>query len=209
MKRYIVNIDDKSFMVDEASGEAVQINPDQHIAVVMKRKQKRRGSFIIASSENLFGLAKLNLPGEAWKVLIAVLAGMEFENVLLRSHADLADQVGITKQQFSRSLKRLLDEGIVYWDFTKGKKLLVVDPSIAFKGSVENQSRRITEKLKGEINPEDPSNQEPPLKRPCGKLINGGEQYCSPEENCAACESELEELQSYFDEFSNENKRGI
>ncbi|MEH2662876.1 hypothetical protein OH428_26860, partial [Escherichia coli] len=58
-------------------------------------------------------LAK-ELTGEQFKVLMLMLADLEYENFIQIAQADIAETLGMQKTNVSRAVRALLDVGVIF-----------------------------------------------------------------------------------------------
>ena len=60
-------------------------------------------------------LAK-ELTGEQFKVLMLMLADLDYENFIQIAQADIAETLGMQKTNVSRAVRALLDVGVIFED---------------------------------------------------------------------------------------------
>ena len=60
-------------------------------------------------------LAK-ELTGEQFKVLMLMLADLDYENFIQIAQADIAETLGMQKTNVSRAVRALLDVGVIFGD---------------------------------------------------------------------------------------------
>lgn len=107
----------KLIQVDQETGE---IEPG--IAVLIPKRQKLRGEFMLASSDGFLRLAKEpDLTGADRRVLDVLMANLDFENYILLNHEYIAEYLEMRKQNVSRSIVKLVDKGILVRGAKSGK----------------------------------------------------------------------------------------
>lgn len=89
-------------------------------------------------------VALSGLTGNDYNVLMMMLSRLDYENLLVVNQSELAKKLGIERSHFSRSLKRLIDEGIIL----KGPKIGVsrsfrLNPTYGWKGSASNHKKAV------------------------------------------------------------------
>lgn len=76
------------------------------------------------------------------RVLMKLLSRLEFQNFLLISLAELAEEMGRTREGVSKSMKRLEARGIVHRGPRKGRSYSYrLDPFVAWRGKAEDRAR--------------------------------------------------------------------
>ena len=58
-------------------------------------------------------LAQSNLTGNDMKVMWAMLARLDYENLIQVNQAEVAEQVGMNRHHVNRSIKKLIELGVV------------------------------------------------------------------------------------------------
>ena len=92
-------------LINEDTGKIVGLFP---------LKSKNFGNGWIASYQKmLLLLAKLNLPNEQYRVLLALLSQVDFENYLTISQTELAKEIGMKQSHISRAIKGLREHNII------------------------------------------------------------------------------------------------
>lgn len=84
-------------------------------------------------------LANANLGGQTYRVLLKVLAKVEFENFIVVSQSEMAKELGMKLPNFSRCLSDLVNEGVIL----RGPKVgrmgsLRLNPDYGWKGTAKN-----------------------------------------------------------------------
>lgn len=111
----------------------------QYILTPAKRKKVPKGDWIMAFQESLLHLAKANLSGETSRVLFFLMYKLDYENWLRISQISIAEELGLKKQQVNRSIKQLIEKGIIVKGPKVGNSLTYrLDPAFAFKGQDRN-----------------------------------------------------------------------
>ena len=64
-------------------------------------------------SEAMMMLAQSNLTGNDMKVMWAMLARLDYENLIQVNQAEVAEQVGMNRHHVNRSIKKLIELGVV------------------------------------------------------------------------------------------------
>lgn len=92
------------------------------------------------SQENaLLEIAKSGFTGETLRVLLVLLAKVEYENFIVVSQSDMAEELGVSKTQFNRSLKILIDNDIIQRGPKVGRQgSLRLNPNYGWKGTAKN-----------------------------------------------------------------------
>ena len=64
-------------------------------------------------SEAMMMLAQSNLTGNDMKVMWAMLARLDYENLIQVNQSEVAEQVGMNRHHVNRSIKKLIELGVV------------------------------------------------------------------------------------------------
>lgn len=131
--------------VDLETGEVIE---DGFIAYVAPKRQNAFGNWIAMAQDMFMNLAKSGLNSTDNKVLYALLSKLDFENLLVINQSELAKELGLQRQNFSRSVQRLIKEGIIL----QGPKIGVsrsfrLNPTVGWKGSASNHKKAVKQHL--------------------------------------------------------------
>lgn len=126
MKRKIVQVDAETGELLEG-GYVAYVTPKRINAFVE--------GWLAMSQKALMALATSGLNGEDLRVLLALIATLEFDNFILINQAEIARQLGMTRPAVNRAIRRLLEEGVLI----KGQRVGVnvsyrLNPEYGWKG---------------------------------------------------------------------------
>ena len=94
-------------------------------------------------------LAQSNLSGNDFKVLMKLLSVLDYENLIQVSQADVARELNMHRQHVQRSIKRLIDLGIVLEGVRIGiSRSYRLNPNFGWKGSAKGHREALHEHLK-------------------------------------------------------------
>ena len=117
--------------VDESTGEVL----GGFVAVVRPRQNQLERHFTMNQSALLILANTLN--GEQLRVLLAFLAELDYENFIQVAQADIAEKLNINKVNVSRSVKALIDVGVIFEGPKVGRsKTYRLNEQFGWKGSV-------------------------------------------------------------------------
>lgn len=89
-------------------------------------------------------LLAINLNGEQFKVLMMLLADLDYENYIQVAQADIAEALGMQKTNVSRSVKSLIDLGVMLEGPKIGRsKTYRLNPQFGWKGTVANHKKAL------------------------------------------------------------------
>lgn len=131
--------------IDLESGEIVE----GFVAYVApKRVNGFREGWIAMAQGPMMSLAQAELGAQDYRVLFAMMAKLDFENLLVISQAELADELGMQKPNVSRSIKRLVELGAML----EGPKIGVhrsyrLNPRFGWKGSAQGHHKALRERM--------------------------------------------------------------
>ncbi|AXE10808.1 hypothetical protein EX975_25410 [Salmonella enterica subsp. enterica serovar Gaminara] len=85
-----------------------------------------------------------SLTGEQLKVLLALLSELDYENFIQVAQADIAESLHTSKFQVSRSIKAILDLGIILQGPKIGRSYSYrLNPQFGWKGTVSNHKKAL------------------------------------------------------------------
>ena len=91
--------------IDHQTGEVVE----GFVAyVVPKRKNGFQKGWMAMAQEAMMMLAQSNLTGNDMKVMWAMLARLDYENLIQVNQAEVSEQVGMNRHNVNRSIKKLM-----------------------------------------------------------------------------------------------------
>lgn len=133
--------------VDLDTGEIIEEGFVAYVAP--KRKNWFGTGWFAMSQEMLKVIATSGLSGNDYSVLMIMLSNLDYENLLVVNQAKLASEIGINRQHFSRSLRKLISKGIIL----QGPKIGVsrsfrLNPTFGWKGSASNHKKAVKTHLK-------------------------------------------------------------
>ena len=103
---------------------------------------KLRGGFFMAIQDGFEWLSRQNFSGETLRVLMHVMAKLDFENYILVKQADVAAALGMRQENVSRAMKVFTQAGVIHIGPKLGQvKTYRLDPSFGFKGRAKNMGK--------------------------------------------------------------------
>ena len=121
--------------IDSETGEII----DGFVAYVVPKRKNGFGQGWLAMAQNGAEiLAQSNLSGNDFKVLMKLLSVLDYENLIQVSQAEIARELNMHRQHVQRSIKRLLDLGIVLEGVKIGiSRSYRLNPNFGWKGSAK------------------------------------------------------------------------
>ena len=117
-------------IIDKETGEVI----DEGSLIYVPKKVRIKG-FFMGMQEGFENIAKFKLKGEELNVLLLWISRMDYENIIRVSQKEIADVLGMKKQNVSRAMKTLRVAGVI----DPGEFHAVhLSPDIGWKGSVQN-----------------------------------------------------------------------
>lgn len=114
-----------------------------------KRQNGFRGGWVAMAQDALMALARMDLGDEARRVLLAVLARLDFENYILLNQAEIGDAIGIQRANVSRAIGKLEDAGVLIRGPKAGRSSTFrLNPSFGWKGSAANHREALRARMK-------------------------------------------------------------
>ena len=100
-----------------------------------------RGGFMVLSQERSDMLAHSDLDGTTFKVLHKLIGILDMDNLIAINQTELAAQMKLQKQHFSRAIKKLIAEEILIEGAKLGQhKSYRLNSYYGWKGSTENHN---------------------------------------------------------------------
>jgi len=125
--------------VDTSTGEEV----GSFVAVIRPKQKSAFQRHFTMNQDALKILAK-TLTGEQFKVLMILLADLDYENYIQVAQADIAESLDMQKTNVSRSVKVLLDLGVILLGPKVGRSHSYrLNPQFGWKGTVANHRRAL------------------------------------------------------------------
>ena len=132
--------------IDSETGEII----DGLVAYVVPKRKNGFGQGWLAMAQNGAEiLAQSNLSGNDFKVLMKLLSVLDYENLIQVSQAEISRELNMHRQHVQRSIKRLLDLGIVLEGVKIGiSRSYRLNPNFGWKGSAKGHREALTDHLK-------------------------------------------------------------
>lgn len=132
--------------IDSETGEII----DGFVAYVVPKRKNGFGQGWLAMAQNGAEiLAQSNLSGNDFKVLMKLLSVLDYENLIQVSQAEIARELNMHRQHVQRSIKRLLDLGIVLEGVKIGiSRSYRLNPNFGWKGSAKGHREALIDHLK-------------------------------------------------------------
>lgn len=119
--------------VDLDTGEVL---PHVLVAVQQKIPNGFREGWIAMAQTALEMLATSDLRGDDLRVLLALMARLDFENLIQIEQTEIAEKLGMQKQNVNRSIKRLIALGCLLEGPKIGRsRTYRLNPHFGWKGS--------------------------------------------------------------------------
>ena len=114
------------------------------IFVYCPRKQHSsfsKGGFMVMSQERSDMLAHSDLDGRTFRVLHKLIAILDMDNLIAINQSEIAASMGLDKSNFSRAIKKLVDEEILIEGAKLGQhKSYRLNAYYGWKGSTESHN---------------------------------------------------------------------
>ncbi|WP_077204197.1 MULTISPECIES: replication/maintenance protein RepL [Pseudomonadota] len=137
-KNTILKLDSKGnpFCVDTESGEA---NLDGFPAWLQRKKRPFPDKYINVFDRGFYALAKMNLTGKQCSVLFLLMTQLNYENWLIISQKQIAEELNIAPRNVSTLLKTLVEKGVLERKTNlKGMTVYRLNPLIAWRGDTHS-----------------------------------------------------------------------
>ncbi len=132
--------------VDESTGEILE----GFMAYIAPKRTNGFGREWLAMSQAAAMMfAQSDLGASDMKVFFALLAKLDFENLLVLNQAEIARQIGMNRHHVNRSIKRLLELEVIF----EGPRIGVsrsyrLNEQMGWKGSASNHRKALEKRIK-------------------------------------------------------------
>lgn len=133
--------------IDADTGEILEAT----LAVFYPKRRNgfREGFFTMTQGEQLMQLANAKLGEQGYRVLLAVLNKLDFENYLAINQAEIGRALSMRRNHVSTAIKRLTEEGILLPGPKIGvTKTYTLNPRYGWKGSAKNHNEALSARMK-------------------------------------------------------------
>ena len=121
-------------LIDTETGEVL----DGGKMIYVPPKLRIKG-FFMADQKGFEELAKSDLTGEAFKVLMLMMGRMDYENVITLSQKEIGEALTMKKQNVSRAIKSLRSAGVFE---AESDHVIHLATELGWKGKVQNLHQR-------------------------------------------------------------------
>lgn len=131
-------------MAKQIRVEQIDTDTGEVVSLVALKPSKaphpfRKEGFVQMSQAAMLELAQNPVSGESMRVLMALCAVLDFENFIQVSQKDLADLIGMEKQNVNRAMGELVERGIVIKGTKVGRTFTYrLSPTFGFKSKGSN-----------------------------------------------------------------------
>jgi Firmicute plasmid replication protein (RepL) len=105
------------------------------IAVYINPKSKFKDGFCLSWSEGLMMLSDMSLTSSQYRILLILIAEIEFENYCYINQSYITERTGISQPNVSKNISVLIKRHLIFRENTKRGKAFRVNSRIAWKGS--------------------------------------------------------------------------
>ena len=133
--------------VDASTGEQI----DGYVAVIRPRRQNGFSAegWVAMSQKALDVLTQTNLGGETYRVLLALLGQVDWENYICISQCDVAERLGIQRTGVTRSIRKLVSAGILLpAPKVARSNTYRLNPALGWKGSAKNHNEALRTRMR-------------------------------------------------------------
>lgn len=127
--------DNKIHVVEGGTGEIIGTSLGDALGTVIyvPRRHTFGRDYIVTFQEALLDIAQSDLAGHDFRVYLTVLGTSGYGTGSQLTQTQMGELLGMTKQAVNRSMKRLLDRGLVY----RSDNVYYVPPKSAWKGTAK------------------------------------------------------------------------
>lgn len=108
-----------------------------------------RGGWVAMAQTAMDLFAESDLQGQDFKVLMKLMANLDFENLLVINQTEMAQRLGIAQSNFARSVRKLIDmEALLQGPKIGVSRSYRLNPNFGWKGSGKNHKSALDTHLK-------------------------------------------------------------
>jgi hypothetical protein len=120
---------------DEETGEIL----GGFVAYIAPKRTNGFDRWLAMAQNPLVMIAQSDLDGADMKVLLMLMAKIDFENLIVLNQAELAREINMNRQHVQRSIKRLIKMGVLLEGQKVGtSRSYRLNPNYGWKGSAKN-----------------------------------------------------------------------
>lgn len=119
--------------IDVETGTVLQLEWQEPVLSRRPKDARQSEPFAIAFPSGMRQLAKMDLTGADWAVLLQLVGHMAFEDAFKYRTGELADELGMKAQNVSRSIRRLTDRNIL---IPRGPRMTLINPDYFWRGRI-------------------------------------------------------------------------
>jgi DNA-binding MarR family transcriptional regulator len=112
---------------------------DRDIILCRRRTSKLRKDFCLAMDDGIMMLYKMNLTKHEYRVMLFLIANMEFENYIYLTQIYIAENLKIKQPDVSKALKVLESNGLIFKEKMDRGKVIRVSSVIAWRGRPDSK----------------------------------------------------------------------
>ncbi|PZO93326.1 MAG: hypothetical protein DI617_08900 [Streptococcus pyogenes] len=131
--------------VDGDTGEQIE----GYVAILQPKTKNGFERWMSMSQQAFETLAMSNLTGETYRVLLQLLAVLDYENWIRVSSSEIAATLKMKTPNVSRATKKLVDQGVLIPGPKVGcSHTYRLNPSYGWKGSAKNHNNALKDRMK-------------------------------------------------------------
>jgi DNA-binding MarR family transcriptional regulator len=118
----------------------LQCDKEEHEFLLLSRKKpKLNDHYSQCTDEALVHLSKLDLTRYEYRVILFLISQMNFGNYCYKTQSYISKELNIAQPNVSKTLKSLIDKGLIFKETTDEGKAIRVSAVLAWKGTGDNE----------------------------------------------------------------------
>ena len=105
------------------------------VLVYINPKSKFRDGFCLSWSHGLMILSDMDLTASQYRILLLIIAELEFENICYATQSYITEKTGISQPNVSKHIAVLVKRNLIFKEIIKGRRAFRVHCHIAWKGT--------------------------------------------------------------------------
>jgi len=107
---------------------------ERDLYVVLLRRSKLKKDFFLGMGDGCMYLATLDLTKHEYRLILFLLASMEFDNFYYGTQAYIASELNLAQSDISKTLKSLESQGLIFRERTSRGKVTRISAVLGWRG---------------------------------------------------------------------------
>lgn len=126
--------------------ESLDMHENTQVSILIRKKLPKMPDFVMLFQEVLYKLMTNDISLSTCKVLLFIMANMEYQNYIGIDLKSISEKIGMPLRSVERAMKELKELNVVLSikdKFDKRRNVYVINPLTAWKGKAHNRAKAI------------------------------------------------------------------